>query len=166
VAVGDGAVVGRSVPDAPADALAGAGEDFVLAVFDFVPELAGVGHSCLSSGEAILSIAAGFYGAEEVPAEARLRRVGEDHGYDAVGQGFGEEGGEAGTEAGGVDEGPIRIGLGGAPLGGEGEELVVEGGVFDAEPEAAVDGAVAGEVAGAGFDFDHRESCHISSGVR
>ena len=43
VAVGDGAVVGGGVPDAPADALAGTGEDFVLAVFDFVPELAGIG---------------------------------------------------------------------------------------------------------------------------
>jgi hypothetical protein len=43
VAVGDGAVVGGGFPDAPADALAGAGKDLVLAALDLVPELAGVG---------------------------------------------------------------------------------------------------------------------------
>jgi hypothetical protein len=40
VAVGDDAVVGGGLPDAPADALARAGEDLVLAALDLVPILA------------------------------------------------------------------------------------------------------------------------------
>ena len=54
-----------------------------------------------------------------------------------------EEAGEAGADAGGVDDDP-----GGAPVAGEGEDVAVEGGVFGAEPEAAVDGAVGGQGVG------------------
>ena len=49
--MGVDAIVGWRVPIPPADALAGAGEDFVLAVLDFVPELAGVGGLWLCVGE-------------------------------------------------------------------------------------------------------------------
>jgi hypothetical protein len=47
----DWAVVSGALPDAPLDALARAGQDFILAVLDFVPELAGVGDSPRRSRE-------------------------------------------------------------------------------------------------------------------
>ena len=81
MAVGDGAVPshalrtgsGWGVPDAPADALTGAGEDFVLAALDFMPELAGAGVSFgVSVGDDIVEVAAGFDGGEEVPADVGL----------------------------------------------------------------------------------------------
>jgi hypothetical protein len=93
----------------------GGREDFVLAAVGFVPELAGVGGRRLSFGEVVVLEAAGFDGAEEAPAEARLRRVAERDGQDPVSEGPDEEGGDAGADAGGVADDP-----GGVPVAGEG----------------------------------------------
>jgi hypothetical protein len=101
VAAGDGAVVGGGLLDAPADALAGAGEDFILAALDLVPELAGVGLPChcVSFGDDIVAVASGLDGAEEGPAEVGFGFGEKDHRDDAIGQGFLQEGGQAGADA-------------------------------------------------------------------
>jgi hypothetical protein len=113
VAVGDQAVVGERFPYAPFEGAVGAFADFALAGADLVPELACVGFVIAN----VVSVAAGFDDAEEVPAEIALEPSGELDGDDFAGliavvegaEGFGEEGGEAGADAGGVDDDPDGV---------------------------------------------------------
>ena len=143
-------------------------EDLVLAALDLVPELAGVGLPChrvsfgvgASVGDDIVAVASGLDGAEEGPAEVGLGFGGEHDRDDAVGQGFLQEGGQAGADAAnrrfdGVDGA-------GVPVIGKGADAVpstrlragVKGCVLDAQPEPAVDSAVVGQTAELDVDLD------------
>ncbi len=96
--------------------------------------------------------AAGFDEGKEGPAEVGFGASGEGEGDDETfgrGPDFGEEAGEAGAEAGGIDDE-----VAGVPLVAQGAEEGIEVGVGDALPAEAGDDAVERERRGGGGGRD------------
>jgi hypothetical protein len=98
MSVGDCAVIGYGLGDAPFHGSVWAFADFALASRDLVPKLACVWFVVVC----VVAVAAGFDNPEEGPAEVGLDSAGESYGDDRAGvgvfdgaKGGAEEGGEA-----------------------------------------------------------------------
>jgi hypothetical protein len=126
---------------------------------ELAPEIE-VGLICIRGG--VVLKAAGFDEGKEGPAEVGFGASGEDEGDDETfgrGPDLGEEAGETGAEAGGIDDE-----VAGIPLVAQAAEEGVEIGVGDALPADAGDDAVEGEQrgrGGGGDDVDEGEGSEV-----